>query len=77
MLEVLIDNIFVMFGERIFQLFNKRSTTAATSGAGTVFSFGAPERNPGILWGLCCSIFNFVLFSFGHCIICPTSIYGI
>ena len=60
MLEVLIDNICVMFGERIFQLFNKRSTTAATSGEGTVFPSGAPERNSGILWGLCCSIFSFM-----------------
>jgi hypothetical protein len=35
---------------------------------------------PDVYWGYCCSIFSvldlFVLFTFGHCIVCPSSIYS-
>ena len=59
-------------------------TTGATIGAGTVALPGAPL--PRINWGSCCSIFcclcmlfffyhclSFCPFSFGHCVICPSS----
>ena len=46
---------------------------------------GAPEFTPGLQWGSCYSIFSFMCnvlqifvcpFSFGHCIVCCSSIYG-
>ena len=54
--------------------------------SGTAYPSGAPEFIPGFLWGSCCSIFIFLccvlqiivcyFLHFGHCIICPASIYG-
>ena len=35
-------------------------TAGATSGTGTAHPFGAPELNPGLLCGWCCSIFSFL-----------------
>ena len=52
-----------------------------TSGAGTAHPSGAPEFS----WGSCYSIFSFMCivlkivvcpFSFDHCVVCPSSIYG-
>ena len=68
--------------------FSKSNTTGATSGAGTAHLSGAPEFTPGFLWCSCYSIFSFlcrvlqiifchlILFSFNHCIVFPSSIYG-
>ena len=56
-----------------------------TCGTGSAYPFGAPEFIPGFWWDSCYSIFSFmcifcsslfILFSFGHCIVCPSSIYG-
>ena len=51
------------------------------------YPVGAPEFTPGFKWGTCYSIFSFMCmfcrslfillsFSFGHCVVCPSSIYG-
>ena len=48
---------------------------------------GAPEFTSGFQWGLCYSIFSFIcmfcrslfvlcIISFGHCVLCSSSIYG-
>ena len=60
------------------------NTMVVTYGAGTVGLSGAPAFTPGFVWGWCCSILrwfvdrclSFCLFSFGHCVVCPSSIYG-
>ena len=42
----------------------------------------APEFTSGLEWGSCYSIFSFICmlsfctFSFGHCVVCSSSIYG-
>jgi hypothetical protein len=57
------------------------------SGAGTSYPSGALEFIPGFYWGSFYSIFSFMCmfcrslfvlsyFSFGHCVVCPSSIYG-
>jgi hypothetical protein len=63
------------------------NTTDATSGAGTAYPYGAPEFTTGFWWGSCYSIFSFMYicfvdrclsfctFSFGHCVVCSSSIY--
>jgi hypothetical protein len=63
---------------------NKRNTTGATGGAGATYPSGAPVFTP-ILRGVrvarslvVCVMFCrslFVLFSFRHCIVCPSSWY--
>ena len=50
------------------------------------FASGAPVFTPGFWWGSCFSIFfffvyvdcflSFCTFSFGHCVVCFSSIYG-
>jgi hypothetical protein len=57
------------------------------SGAGTVYPAGAPEFTPGFL-GVCVTrslvlyecfpdrYLSFCTFSFGHCVVCSSSIYG-
>jgi hypothetical protein len=53
----------------------------------TAYHSGAPEFTPGFYWGSCYSIFRFMCmfvdrclyfctFSFGHCVVCSSSIYG-
>ena len=63
---------------------NKISMTGVTSGAGTHYPSGAPECIPRFQWGSCNSIFSlmcmlcrsfFVLYSFGHCVVCPSIYY--
>ena len=39
---------------------DKRITTGATCGAGTVYPYRAPEFTPCFEWGSCCSIFSFL-----------------
>ena len=57
------------------------------SGAGTSYPSEALEFIPGFYWGSFYSIFSFMCmfcrslfvlsyFSFGHCVVCPSSIYG-
>ena len=70
----------------LFVSFNS-NTTGATSGAGTANPFYTQEFIPGFKYGSCNTIFSFrfnvlqivaspfVLFSFGHCVVC-LSIYG-
>ena len=67
-----------------FSIDNYINTSGATSGAGTAYPSRAHEVIPGFQWGLCYSIFSFmclfcswlfVLFFFGHCVICPFPIY--
>ena len=63
------------------------SQTGATSGPGTVYPSMAPEFTHGFQWGSCFSIFSFLYsvlqiivllsLSFGHCIVVPSSIYGL
>ena len=62
-------------------------TTSATSGAGTSYPSGAPEFTP-VFSGVrvtrslvLCVCFvdrclSFYTFSFGHCVVCSSSIYG-
>ena len=60
--------------------------TGATSGAGTAYPSGAPEFTPCFQWGSCLQFYlcvcfvdrclSFCPFSFGHCVVCPSSIYG-
>jgi hypothetical protein len=63
------------------------NTTGATSGAGTAYSSGASEFTPcfsGVRVAqslVLCVCFverslSFCTFSFGHCVICSSSIYG-
>ena len=53
------------------------STTGATCGTGTVYHSEAPGSSYSIV-SLLCSIFWAMVcpFSFGHCIVCPSSIYN-
>jgi len=64
-----------------------KTTTGATSGTGTAYPYGAPEFTAGFSGGSCYSIFSFICmfcrslfvllyFSFGHCVVCSSSIYG-
>ena len=68
-----------------FRVCNKSNTTDATRGPETSHHSGAAEVIPGVLSHSCCSIFNFLgrfcrshLFfcpiSFGHYIVCYSSI---
>jgi hypothetical protein len=65
------------------------STTGVTCGTRTAFHSGAREFIFGFKWDSCCSmflsvfcivfyrsLFVFGLFTFGHCIVCPSSTYG-
>jgi hypothetical protein len=70
------------------QAFNQSNTMGATSGAGTASPSWVPESNPVFLWDSCYSILNFlcnvlyiivcpfVFFSYAHCIVCISAIYG-
>jgi hypothetical protein len=60
----------------------------ATSGAGTAYTFGAPEFIHGFIRVrvarslvfsvvFCRSLFVLLSLSFGHCIVVPSSIYGL
>ena len=63
------------------------STTGATSGAGTAFPSGIPEFIT-VFFGVCvtqslvlCACFvdrclSFCTFTFGHCVVCSSSMYG-
>jgi hypothetical protein len=64
------------------------NTTGATNGAETAYSSGAPEFTPGfsgvhvipslvlyVCFVDCC--LYFCTFSFGHCFVCSSSIYGL
>jgi hypothetical protein len=64
---------------------NKSKTTGATSGAGTTYTFGAPKFTPvfgevcvdqSLVFYVVLCILWFVLFSFGHCFVYISSIYG-
>jgi hypothetical protein len=66
---------------------NYINTTGATSGEGTTHPSGAPEFTP-VFRGVCvtrslvlCVCFvdrclSFCTFSFGHCVVCSSSIHG-
>ena len=65
----------------------KSWTTGATSGAGTAYPSGTPEFTPGfsgvrVTWSLvlCVCFVDSCLsccpFSFIHCVVCPSSLYG-
>jgi hypothetical protein len=57
-----------------------------SSGAGTSYPSGVPVFTPCFQWCSCYSIFSFMCFldrclsfctfSFSHCVVCPSSIYG-
>jgi hypothetical protein len=62
---------------------NQRNTAGHTSKAETICYSGSLEFTPGFLWGTYCSIcvvfcksFLVHLFFYGHCIVCPSSVYG-
>jgi hypothetical protein len=68
----------------IFYIYN---TTGVTSGAGTAYHSGEPEFIPGFsgvrvtrsLVLYVCFVdrcLSFCTFSFGHCAVCSSSIYG-
>ena len=68
----------------MFVSFNS-NMAGETYGAGTANPFGAPELILGFQLASCCLSFSFLCtvlyilvcpFSFGHCIVCPISIYG-
>ena len=48
--------------------------TSTNSGAGTVYSSGAPEFTPSFQWGSCCSIISF-LFSVLQIVVCPFGLF--
>ena len=61
-----------------------RVNLGATSRTGTAYPSRAPEFNPDFQWGSCYSICSFLCgvlwivvcpYSFGHCVVCPSSIY--
>ena len=63
------------------------NTTGATRGAGTAYPTAAPEFTPGFSGGrvtrplvlYVCFVdrcLSFCPFSFDHCVVCPSSIYG-
>ena len=67
---------------------NYINSMGATSGAGTAYPCGAPEFIPGFWWDSLYSIFSFMCmfcrslfvictFSFGNCVVCSSSIYGL
>ena len=67
---------------------NKENTTGAASGSGTAYRFRAPEFTPGfsgvyVTRSLVVCVYfvdrclSFCTFSFGHCVICSSSIYGL
>jgi hypothetical protein len=58
--------------------------TGVLQETGTAYPSGAPEFTPGLFMGSCYSIFSFMCmlcrssccaFSFGHCVVCSSSIY--
>ena len=66
---------------------NYINTTGVTSGAGTAYPSGVPEFTPGFsgvrvtrsLVLYVCFVdrcLSFCSFSFGHCVVCSSSIYG-
>ena len=66
---------------------NYINTTGVTSGAGTAYPYGVPEFTPGFsgvrvtrsLVLYVCFVdrcLSFCSFSFGHCVVCSSSIYG-
>ena len=73
---------------RIISLRREIYTTGVTGGAETAYPSGAPEFTRSFQWGSCYSIFSFVCmffvdrclsfctFSFDHCVVCSSSIYG-
>ena len=61
------------------------NTLGAASGAGTAYPSGAASFTPGFQWGtrslVLCVCFvdrglSFCTSSFGHCVVCSSSIYG-
>ena len=71
--------------KQVMSRFYKINTTGVTCGAGTAHHSGAPEFTHGFQSCSCYSIFNFmcmfcrslfVFFSFVHCVVCSSSIYG-
>ena len=70
-----------------YRVYNYINTTGVTSGAGTANPSRPHEFNPGYSEGrvtrfleLCvCFVdrcLSFCTFYFGHCVVCPSSIYG-
>ena len=66
-------------------IINKDNTTGGNSGVGNVHTSVAPEGIPDILRGSCYTIVGFLYcvlwfivcpFSFGYCIVCPSSVFG-
>ena len=67
---------------------NYNNTTGANSGSGTTHRSGVHGFIPDFYCGSCCTIFSFLCnvlkiivgsfsFSFSHCVVCPSSMYGI
>jgi len=56
------------------------ATLVMLGATATVHPPGAPGFLPDFYWGSCCSIFSSLdrlcPLSFGHCVVCPSSIYG-
>ena len=70
-----------------YRVCNQINTTGATSGAGTAYPSGAPEFTPSfsgvrVTRSLVLYVFfldrclSFCTFSFDHCVVCSSSIYG-
>ena len=90
LLTVVFDAIFpFLFSSLTYhRVCNQINTTSATNGAGDAYPFRAPKFIPGFQLGWCYSIFSpmyifcvdrclsFCTFSFGHCVVCSSSIYG-
>jgi len=64
------------------QMCNKCYTKRTTNGAGTSYFWGAPVFSPAFgqvfqfVYCVVARCLSFSPFSLGHCIICPSSIYG-
>ena len=85
-LRILVSNTFPY--QMMFMTFNSSySTTGVTSWAGTNNSFRAPDITPVfswvrvtrslVLWMFCRSLFVLLYFSFGHCVVCSSLVYGL
>ena len=71
----------------LYKTRNQNPTLKTTDGAGTAYPFGAPEITPGLsrvrvtrslVLYVCFAdrCLSFCTFSFGHCVVCSSSIYG-
>ena len=82
------QNAFFFSRMTYHQVCNKSNTTGATNGAGTVYPSGARSSSP-VFSGIrvtrslvlyVCFVdrcLSFCTFSFGHCVVCSSSKYGL